>query len=202
MHQHNIDQLTIVGSILAGVIGTEIITYYMIYRTEKFQDLRDLVLRTSKLVNSKKAAEERRKAEEKAALRGKEGKKGKLGKMSSMEVQLKTRTKELFQMKFHSNLITAGILMVLYWGVTSSYTGTPVAVLPFEPLTMMRPLTHRGLTGDDFTQCSVALFYAMSSLAIKESVTRFMGLGIPPGIQSPMSDAVKDLEKYQEQFAN
>ena len=43
-----------------------------------------------------------------------------------------------------------------------------MAVLPFEPLTMMRPLTHRGLTGDDFTQCSVALFYAMSSLAIKE----------------------------------
>ena len=62
------------------------------------------MVRTSKLVNSKKAAEERRKAEEKAALRGKEGKKGKLGKMSSMEVQLKTRTKELFQMKFRSNV--------------------------------------------------------------------------------------------------
>ena len=33
MNEHTLSQLTIVGTLLTGVIGTELLAYYMTYRT-------------------------------------------------------------------------------------------------------------------------------------------------------------------------
>lgn len=39
--------------------------------------------------------------------------------------------------------------------MSSKYEGVVVAKIPFEPFPFVRPISHRGLSGDNFTDCSM-----------------------------------------------
>ena len=59
--------------------------------------------------------------------------------------------------------------------VWNKYDGTPVARLPFTPMSFMLKVTHRNLPGEDFTECSVIFLYMLSSMAIKPNLQRALG---------------------------
>ena len=51
-----------------------------------------------------------------------------------------------------------GLFMMIFMSLLSSaYQGVVVAKLPFEPLSFMRGVTHRKITGTDYTDCSMII---------------------------------------------
>eukprot|EP00051_Salpingoeca_urceolata_P016094 m.212454 g.212454 ORF g.212454 m.212454 type:complete len:105 (+) comp18588_c0_seq1:374-688(+) len=71
----------------------------------------------------------------------------------------------------------------------SVYAGRPVARLPFEPLSIVTNLSHRGLDGEDFTQCSFVFLYAMSMMFFRQNIQKATGFGLSRGIQKLSNQA-------------
>jgi Na+/glutamate symporter len=46
-------------------------------------------------------------------------------------------------------------MMAIYWWISSVFDGQVVAILPFEPMSFFRGVTHRGIEGDNFYHCAV-----------------------------------------------
>ena len=49
-----------------------------------------------------------------------------------------------------------------------SFEGRVVAKLPFEPIPWIRGLSHRNLSGDDFTDCSFIFLYVLCTMSIRQ----------------------------------
>jgi len=60
------------------------------------------------------------------------------------------------------------------------FDGVVVAKLPFQPLYWIRGFTHRGLSSDDFTDCSYTFLYILCSIAIRGNLQKFLGF-VPKG---------------------
>ena len=54
--------------------------------------------------------------------------------------------------------------------------GTVVAQLPFEPIVPFSKLTHSGLEGDNFRECSISFIYVLSNLTIGNYIKKLMAL--------------------------
>ncbi len=55
-----------------------------------------------------------------------------------------------------------------YFIVYFSFEGRVVAKLPFEPIPWIRGLSHRNLSGDDFTDCSFIFLYVLCTMSIRQ----------------------------------
>ena len=71
-----------------------------------------------------------------------------------------------------------------------------VARLPFEPFPLVRGLSHRGLEGGDWYDCSFAFVYALCQMAIRANVTRFFGF--VPREESGLSSFMPTDEQLEE----
>lgn len=58
---------------------------------------------------------------------------------------------KLSGLNIRSTLLMAATMIGLFWGLNSYYSGVVVAKLPFEPISIVRSLAHRNLSGDDVT---------------------------------------------------
>ena len=54
-----------------------------------------------------------------------------------------------------------------------------VAKLPFEPISLMRNLTHRNIIGNDFTDCSMIFIYVLSNVSLRPMIQKALGLSGP-----------------------
>lgn len=52
-------------------------------------------------------------------------------------------------------MVVSLCLFILYQSLARIYGGRVVAKLPFEPHPFLARITHRGLSGDDITDCSM-----------------------------------------------
>ena len=57
----------------------------------------------------------------------------------------------------------------------NSYHGIVCAKLPFTPFGFLQRVTHRGLPGNDPTDCSMIAIYIMSSMIFRENLTKILG---------------------------
>ena len=55
-------------------------------------------------------------------------------------------------------------------------SGVVVARLPFEPPSFLRGITHRGLAGEDYRECSHAFIFTLSVLCFQTLVQKFAGV--------------------------
>ena len=107
--------------------------------------------------------------------------------------------------------ILLGVIMIgIFWTLNSHFSGTVVAKLPFEAISIVRSLSHRNLPGNDFTvrfckqcafgaspftqfsaccgvvliqDCSLPFLYAVCSLGIKANLKKLVG-GTTPKVSS------------------
>ena len=49
-----------------------------------------------------------------------------------------------------------------------SFEGVVVARLPFQPYSLVSGITHRGLPGEDYTECSFVFLYLTCTMAIRQ----------------------------------
>ena len=72
-------------------------------------------------------------------------------------------------------MASAVMLMLTFWSLKSKYEGIVLARLPFEPFSIVRGLSHRGLEGEDFRECGVIFVYVLCCMAIKPNLQRVLG---------------------------
>lgn len=59
------------------------------------------------------------------------------------------------------------------------YQGIVVARLPFEPFFLIQGVTHRGLMGNDFTDCAYIFLYILTAFVIRTNIHKAFGFEIP-----------------------
>ncbi|KAI3523189.1 hypothetical protein L1887_01247 [Cichorium endivia] len=138
------DSLTIAGISLITAIVCEAISWLLIYRRTSYKSLKSTIDKASKKLETMKTSP--------TAL-----KKSKAKKINHIETSLKESSRDLSLCKFKSGAVVALVLFVVFRVLNSLYEGKPVGKLPFVPATIVQNMSHRGLPGDDPTDCSMKL---------------------------------------------
>ena len=57
----------------------------------------------------------------------------------------------------------------------SIFEGRVVAKLPFVPISWIQGLSHRNLSGDDYTECSFIFLYILCTMSIRQNIQKMLG---------------------------
>jgi len=104
-------------------------------------------------------------------------------KLGKQEDFLKQTSRELSFTKMKSTVLVSVTLLTLYSLMTSIYDGVVIAKIPFQPFGILKGVSHRGLAGDDFTDCSMAFIYVLCSISFRVNVQKMLGFA-PPRTQA------------------
>ena len=69
-----------------------------------------------------------------------------------------------------------------------------VGKIPFVPWSFITKLSHRGLPGNDMTDCSMAFILALGSISIRANLKKYLGFG-PKGQNNPFMPNLDDWEE-------
>uniref|UniRef100_A0A8C4N2H9 Calcium load-activated calcium channel n=1 Tax=Eptatretus burgeri TaxID=7764 RepID=A0A8C4N2H9_EPTBU len=140
------------------------ITWMLVYRTEKYKKLKSEVERQSKRLEKRR--------ETVSEFAGKLQKK----KMEREEEKLKMNSRDLSMVRMKSMLAIGFCFTALMGMFNSIFEGRVVAKLPFQPLAWLQGLSHRGLLGDDPTDCSFIFLYILCTMSIRQNIQKLLGL--------------------------
>ncbi|GFY80736.1 transmembrane/coiled-coil protein [Actinidia rufa] len=138
------DGLTVVGISVCTALVCEAISWVLIYRTTSYKSLKSSIDKASKKLETMKTDSSINKPKSKAK------------KMDRVETSLKESSRDLSLFKFKSGAVVAIVLFVVFGLLNSLFEGKAVAKLPFVPVRIVQKMSHRGLQGDDPTDCSMA----------------------------------------------
>eukprot|EP01126_Amoeba_proteus_P009432 TRINITY_DN1356_c0_g1_i11.p1 TRINITY_DN1356_c0_g1~~TRINITY_DN1356_c0_g1_i11.p1 ORF type:complete len:184 (-),score=23.73 TRINITY_DN1356_c0_g1_i11:133-627(-) len=89
---------------------------------------------------------------------------------------LQNINQQLGWIKMKSDLfIFTSIVIVLLSVLSSLFDGEVVAKLPFQPFSLISGITHRGLPGNDLTDCSYIFIYVLSSISFRSNLQKIFG---------------------------
>ena len=100
-------------------------------------------------------------------------------------------------MKMKSTILVTIFTIVTLSSLGNYYQGKPVARLPFQPFSLLASVTHRGLVGEDLTECSYIFIYLLASFIFRANIQKIFGfenntssqsMMNPFGIQYPQAD--------------
>lgn len=77
---------------------------------------------------------------------------------------------EMTMMKMKSNIAIALLSIITINSIGNYYSGIVVAKLPFEPISFLQNVTHRGINGEDATDCSYIFIYILSALIFRANI--------------------------------
>lgn len=141
--------LILIISIVTAFFG-EGVTWAMVYRTEKYQKLKQEVERQCKKLDMR-----RKETSESVIVKNQKK------KLEREEEKLKTNTRDLSLVKMKS-MFAIGIAFTALLSIFNSiFDGKTVAKLPFVPISFLQGISHRNLPGTDYTDCSLffSIFY-------------------------------------------
>ncbi|KAJ8570346.1 hypothetical protein K7X08_037318 [Anisodus acutangulus] len=167
------DSLTLVGISICTAIICEAISYLLIYRTTSYKSLKSTIDKASKKLETMKTNND--------PIPSILTKKSKTKKIDRVETSLKESTRDLSLFKFKSGFVVAVVLFMVFGFLNSLFEGKVVAKLPFTPFKIVQKMSHRGLPGDDMTDCSMAFLYFLCSISIRTNLQKFLGFSPPRG---------------------
>ncbi|XP_042508237.1 calcium load-activated calcium channel-like [Macadamia integrifolia] len=165
------DSLSVVGISICTAFLCEGISWILIYRTSSYKSLRSSIDKASKKLEIMKTGDNK----------GGSSKKSKTKKIDRVETSLKESSRDLSLAKIKSGAVVALVLFVVFGLLNSLFDGTPVAKLPFSPAGFVQKMSHRGLPGNDPTDCSMAFLYFLCSISIRTNLQKFLGFSPPRG---------------------
>ncbi|KAL9930061.1 LOW QUALITY PROTEIN: calcium load-activated calcium channel [Glossina fuscipes fuscipes] len=148
-------------SICTAFLG-EGLTWLLVYRTEKYQKLKSEVEKQSKKL-------ERRKEIHGESLDKSEK------KIERDEEKLKNNNRDLSLVKMKSMFATGFAFTALLSMFNSIFDGRVVAQLPFTPISWIQGLSHRNLSGEDYTDCSFIFLYILCTMSIRQNIQKLLG---------------------------
>ncbi|KAJ1982230.1 Calcium load-activated calcium channel [Dimargaris cristalligena] len=151
------------NSALAEYMG-----YRLVYSTEDYQFLKESLARTQK-----------RLAQEEDNDSGTGNPKRRERRLEELRKQIKTNQSRASGMTMRLSLMTAALQIAAFYVLGSVLLpGVTVAKLPFEPFGLVQGLSHRGLEGDNPTDCSPVFLFVVASLFTKAAIQRYFNLSI------------------------
>ena len=161
--------LTLMNVIILGTLSTilaELLNYFLVYKKDDYRNL----VSNLKVMNKKLD-----KVNETLAGSSKTHDK----KKAQIEENVKMLNTELTMKKFKSTFCI-GLLSILSISYFSSYfTGQVVAKLPFVPFGLIQGLSHRGIEGTDYTDCSFIFMYIITGIVVRTNVQKVFGFEGP-----------------------
>ncbi len=167
-HKGFFDVLFVIGTSFASMLLSEALSWFFVYRTDKYKTA---VARVKTLARKYDLA--------KRADPG--GKK---------VVKYKAALKALATETTGSNVKSMLFLGLLHWltfsSMSSRYSGVVVAKLPFSvEFGLLQGFSHRGLLGTDYTDCAFLFIFIMCTF-LRGSVQRALGFEAP---KNPVSNS-------------
>ena len=185
------DFVMVIAIGVCGTVVSEGISWLLFYRTERYQELSKQHEEQSGRLDREKERDNIISIKEKKAGAGAGGAAAGDGagmswtgeipkerglKVENLEKQLKETTAEISRLQFRSTMATSVVMIGLFSLLNSRLSGIIVARLPFVPISFLSSITHRGIPGDDLTQCSAIFLYIIFSLAFRQHVQKILGL--------------------------
>jgi len=149
-------------SIFTALLG-EGLTWLMVYRTDKYKRLKAEVERQCKRLEKKK--------ETIGETNDKQMKK----KLEREEEKLKNHNRDLSLVKMKSMFAIGFAFTALLSMFNSIFDGRVVAKLPFIPISLIQGLSHRNLSGEDYTDCSFIFLYILCTMSIRQNIQKLLG---------------------------
>ncbi|KJE93533.1 transmembrane and coiled-coil domain-containing protein 1 [Capsaspora owczarzaki ATCC 30864] len=149
--------LLVVAIAIASALLTEAITYFLLYRDEQYQTRkRELERAAQQVVAMKEFGSDQRSLEKKEEI-------------------VKKLGRDFATSKMRSSFALMFVFIGLMWLWNRVFDQTVMAKLPFEPISFIQGLTHRGLEGTDFTDCSFVFLYGLCSTSIRPHIQKLLG---------------------------
>nr|CAG4648893.1 EOG090X0DWG [Polyphemus pediculus] len=149
-------------SVFTALLG-EGVTWLLVYKTEKYQRLKNEIERQSKKLEKIK--------ETHSDTLDKQHRK----KIDREEEKLKNNNRDLSLVKMKSMLAIGFAFTALLGMFNSIFDGRVVAKLPFTPISWVQGLSHRNLPGDDYTDCSFIFLYILCTMSIRQNIQKLLG---------------------------
>mmetsp|Transcript_17496 Transcript_17496/g.31591 ORF Transcript_17496/g.31591 Transcript_17496/m.31591 type:complete len:178 (-) Transcript_17496:247-780(-) len=155
------DSVLVLFAALFTAVLSEFLSWVLIYRLDDYKGLKNKIEGLSKKLErereqftaaSKQSAQER--------------------KISQLDAALKQANQDLSFSKMKSTFIIAFFMIAIVSTLSNVYHGQVVAKLPFVPLGFIQNLSHRGLPGNDMTDCSMIFLYVVSSYVFRANVQK------------------------------
>jgi calcium load-activated calcium channel len=169
------DSLSVVAISAATAVLCEAISWLLIYRTATYNSLRASIERHSRKLDAMKSGASSSSASSGAQPAGSSRAK----KMDRVETSLKDAARELSLAKLKSGAVVAAVLFVVFGLLNSLFEGRAVAKLPFAPVPLVQRMSHRGLPGNDPTDCSMVFLYFLCSMSIRTNLQKLLGFAPP-----------------------
>ncbi|KAL0212839.1 hypothetical protein RCL1_006465 [Eukaryota sp. TZLM3-RCL] len=150
--------LVILLSLFVSILS-EFLGWLFVYRTTKYKALKSRVVQLLDQYEK--------------------GKSGDVKKFQKIESQLKQEHRNVQMTKAKGTFFLGIIMIFVYKVLASKLDGEVVAVLPFEPLKLIRGITHRRLDGFDWTHCSMSFIYALCSASLRANIVKLTGFQPP-----------------------
>ena len=145
---------------LIATVTLEFMNWFLIYRKPEFKELNERVKGLTKRLER---------------LEEDGGGKGADKKRSILDRQLKESQNELSMKRFKSTFIIGIFMLFTISQLNKYFAGRPVAKLPFVPFSLISGITHRGLEGEDYTECSFMFIYILSGMFFRSIVQKICG---------------------------
>ena len=164
--------LQVLGISLLATCLLEFLNWYLVYRKEDYIELNNRVKALSKKFD---------RLQEEATGKNSEKKK------NIVERQLKESQQALSMKKFKSTFIIGIFMLFTISQLNKYFAGVPVAKLPFVPFRLISGITHRGLEGDDLTDCSFTFMYILGGMFFRTIIQKLCGFeGAKPSFNAMM----------------
>lgn len=161
--------LQIVGLCTLATLLVEGLSYVVVYRTSSYKRLVDEVERSIKMVQKDEATS------------GSKSKNSKSQKKA--EDVLKANVRDMFTIRIKSFVIMIVILVTLYQVVTRTWNGMAIGKLPFEPISLIAKVTHKGVDGKDLTDFGAGFVYMLCSVGLRQNISKLINLGPSRSLQ-------------------
>uniref|UniRef100_H2Z1T7 Calcium load-activated calcium channel n=1 Tax=Ciona savignyi TaxID=51511 RepID=H2Z1T7_CIOSA len=158
------DSLLIVCISIVTALLAEGLTWLMVYRTEKFKKLKSEVDKQSKKVEKRKEL-----------LGDAAASKNQKRRLELEEEKLKSNNRDLSAVRMKSMFAIGFCFTALLGTLSSVFEGRVVAKLPFTPIGLLQGLSHRGLMGKDYTDCSFIFLYILCTMSIRQNIQKLLG---------------------------
>lgn len=145
------------------------VSWFFVYRTEEYKRLKKHIEQLTAKIEKKKSEDGS------GGGSGEGGRSGQAKKVNALDEQLKARNRDLSMTKFKSTFFVGVILLFVFGFLNHLFEGVPVAKLPFEPFSLLRGMSHRGLSGSDATDCSMVFMYVLGNMGIRANIQKFLG---------------------------
>jgi len=100
-------------------------------------------------------------------------------KLNTNEQKLKMLNQEMTSFRMKSTFVIGIFMIIMISSLGAEFQGVVVGKLPFDPFFLIRGITHRGLQGDDFTECSYMFMYIIVSYIVRANIQKVFGFEPP-----------------------